>query len=71
MPEWNLTCGDTIFQCYDYSGYGASTGKPSEFNTYYDIEAVYDCLKNEYGVKQEDVILYGQSVGKVERCCSS
>ncbi|KAI3775377.1 hypothetical protein L1987_49950 [Smallanthus sonchifolius] len=48
---------------YDYSGYGASTGKPSEFNTYYDIEAVYNCLKNDYGIKQEDMILYGQSVG--------
>ncbi|KAF6171249.1 hypothetical protein GIB67_036917 [Kingdonia uniflora] len=48
---------------YDYSGYGASTGKPTEFNTYYDIESVYNCLKREYGVKQEDVILYGQSVG--------
>ncbi|WOL19389.1 protein ABHD17B [Canna indica] len=48
---------------YDYSGYGASTGKPSEFNTYYDIEAVYECLKKEYGIKQEDLILYGQSVG--------
>ncbi|XP_072981196.1 uncharacterized protein [Typha angustifolia] len=49
--------------CYDYSGYGASSGKPSEFNTYYDIEAVYDCLKKEYGIRQEDLILYGQSVG--------
>lgn len=48
---------------YDYSGYGASTGKPSELNTYYDIEAVFNCLKDEYGIKQEDVILYGQSVG--------
>ncbi|XP_076932861.1 uncharacterized protein LOC143598554 [Bidens hawaiensis] len=48
---------------YDYSGYGASTGKSSEFNTYYDIEAVYNCLKNNYGIKQEDLILYGQSVG--------
>ncbi|KAG8367562.1 hypothetical protein BUALT_Bualt16G0084800 [Buddleja alternifolia] len=48
---------------YDYSGYGASTGKPSELNTYYDIEAVYNCLKDDYGIKQEDVILYGQSVG--------
>nr|XP_043625347.1 alpha/beta hydrolase domain-containing protein 17B-like [Erigeron canadensis] len=48
---------------YDYSGYGASTGKPSEFNTYYDIEAVYNCLKNNYGIKQEDIVLYGQSVG--------
>lgn len=48
---------------YDYSGYGASTGKPSEYNTYQDIEAVYNCLKDDYGVKEEDVILYGQSVG--------
>ncbi|KAL8485531.1 hypothetical protein ACS0TY_027717 [Phlomoides rotata] len=48
---------------YDYSGYGASSGKPSELNTYYDIEAVYNCLKSEYAIKQEDVILYGQSVG--------
>lgn len=86
---------------YDYSGYGASTGKvhhssfvmmkfewlcrkfilsllvwnvlisiffkkifqPSEFDTYADIEAAYECLQTEYGVSQEDVILYGQSVG--------
>ncbi|KAL4601838.1 hypothetical protein ACB092_10G010900 [Castanea dentata] len=48
---------------YDYSGYGASTGKPSESNTYSDIEAVYQCLETEYGVSQEDLILYGQSVG--------
>ncbi|KAJ4958713.1 hypothetical protein NE237_025824 [Protea cynaroides] len=48
---------------YDYSGYGASTGKPSEIDTYADIEAVYQCLETEYGVSQEDLILYGQSVG--------
>ncbi|KAK8497137.1 hypothetical protein V6N12_046723 [Hibiscus sabdariffa] len=48
---------------YDYSGYGASTGKPSESNTYADIEAVYQCLQTEYGISQEDLILYGQSVG--------
>ncbi|XP_028805973.1 alpha/beta hydrolase domain-containing protein 17B [Neltuma alba] len=48
---------------YDYSGYGASTGKPSESNTYADIEAIYECLETQYGVSQEDLILYGQSVG--------
>ncbi|KAI3990689.1 hypothetical protein MKX01_022989 [Papaver californicum] len=53
---------------YDYSGYGASSGKPSEFNTYYDIEAVYNCLKRDYGTKQEDIILYGQSVGSGPTC---
>ncbi|WKA03766.1 hypothetical protein VitviT2T_021855 [Vitis vinifera] len=48
---------------YDYSGYGQSTGKPSECNTYADIDAVYKCLKEQYGVKDEQLILYGQSVG--------
>ncbi|KAG2279743.1 hypothetical protein Bca4012_047858 [Brassica carinata] len=48
---------------YDYSGYGQSTGKPSESHTYADIEAAYKCLEESYGTKQEDVILYGQSVG--------
>lgn len=48
---------------YDYSGYGQSTGKPTECSTYADIEAVYQCLRERYGVLEEDVILYGQSVG--------
>jgi pimeloyl-ACP methyl ester carboxylesterase len=37
--------------------------KPSEYNTYCDIEAVYDCLTKVYGIEPEDLILYGQSVG--------
>ncbi|PPR94875.1 hypothetical protein GOBAR_AA25795 [Gossypium barbadense] len=48
---------------YDYSGYGQSSGKPSEQSTYADIEAAYKCLEESYGTKQEDIILYGQSVG--------
>ncbi|KAJ9147466.1 hypothetical protein P3X46_029625 [Hevea brasiliensis] len=48
---------------YDYSGYGQSSGKPTEQNTYADIEAAYRCLEERYGVKEEDIILYGQSVG--------
>lgn len=48
---------------YDYSGYGQSSGKPSEQNTYADIEAVYRCLTANYGAKDENIILYGQSVG--------
>lgn len=38
-------------------------GQPTEQNTYADIEAAYRCLEERYGVKEEDVILYGQSVG--------
>lgn len=37
--------------------------QPSEHNTYADIEAAYKCLEERYGAKQEDIILYGQSVG--------
>ncbi|XP_023637826.1 protein ABHD17B isoform X2 [Capsella rubella] len=48
---------------YDYSGYGQSTGKASECNTYADIDASYTCLKEQYGVKDDQLILYGQSVG--------
>ncbi|THU62318.1 hypothetical protein C4D60_Mb01t03870 [Musa balbisiana] len=48
---------------YDYSGYGQSSGKPSEQNTYADIEAAYKCLEVAYGTHAEDIILYGQSVG--------
>nr|ACG44871.1 esterase/lipase/thioesterase [Zea mays] len=48
---------------YDYSGYGQSTGKPSEQNTYSDIEAVYRCLIETYGASEDNIILYGQSVG--------
>uniref|UniRef100_A0A2C9UIT9 Serine aminopeptidase S33 domain-containing protein n=1 Tax=Manihot esculenta TaxID=3983 RepID=A0A2C9UIT9_MANES len=48
---------------YDYSGYGQSSGKPGEHNTYADIEAAYKCLEERYSTKQENIILYGQSVG--------
>uniref|UniRef100_A0ACD5Z5M0 Uncharacterized protein n=1 Tax=Avena sativa TaxID=4498 RepID=A0ACD5Z5M0_AVESA len=48
---------------YDYSGYGQSSGKPSEQNTYADIEAVYRCLIETYAAAEENIILYGQSVG--------
>nr|GEY27365.1 hypothetical protein [Tanacetum cinerariifolium] len=48
---------------YDYSGYGQSTGKASECNTYADVDAVYKCLKEKYSVKDDQLILYGQSVG--------
>ncbi|KAI8022336.1 Alpha/beta hydrolase domain-containing protein 17C [Camellia lanceoleosa] len=48
---------------YDYSGYGRSTGEASEGETYADIEAAYKCLRETYGVKEENIVLYGQSLG--------
>ena len=49
--------------CFSDMSYGSLLVQPSEFNTYYDIEAVYNCLRSDYGIKQEEIILYGQSVG--------
>lgn len=50
---------------YDYSGYGVSTGRPSEANLYADIEAAWQVLRNRYNVSEENIILYGQSIGTV------
>lgn len=33
---------------YDYSGYGVSTGKPSEKNLYADIDAAWQALRTRY-----------------------
>ncbi|KAI8003252.1 Pleiotropic drug resistance protein TUR2 [Camellia lanceoleosa] len=39
----------------------ASTLMVNEANTYADIEAIYKCLEESYGAKQENIILYGQT----------
>ena len=51
-----------VMRFYIFS-YFPISWQPTEQNTYADIEAVYRCLGEKYGVKEEDVILYGQSVG--------
>ncbi|TMS20638.1 Alpha/beta hydrolase domain-containing protein 17A [Larimichthys crocea] len=50
---------------YDYSGYGVSTGKPTEKNLYADIDAAWHALRARYGISPENIILYGQSIGTV------
>lgn len=50
---------------YDYSGYGRSSGKPSESNLYSDIECALNVLKCEYQVHPGSVILFGRSIGSV------
>lgn len=48
---------------YDYSGFGESTGQPTEKNVYKDCEAAWDVLTSKYGFTQDKIILYGQSLG--------
>ncbi|MEQ2266659.1 Alpha/beta hydrolase domain-containing protein 17A [Xenotaenia resolanae] len=61
---------------YDYSGYGVSTGKPTEKNLYADIDAAWQALRTRfvdaccvptglYCIIPENIILYGQSIGTV------
>ncbi|XP_029655987.1 alpha/beta hydrolase domain-containing protein 17C-like [Octopus sinensis] len=51
--------------CYDYSGYGGSSGRPSEADLYADVEAAWDCTLNGFFVPMERIVLYGHSIGTV------
>jgi dienelactone hydrolase len=46
----------------EYTGYGASAGKPSAGHTYADVEAAYDFILSQ-GVAPDRIVAYGQSVG--------
>eukprot|EP00743_Colponemidia_sp_Colp-15_P008003 GILK01008668.1.p1 GENE.GILK01008668.1~~GILK01008668.1.p1 ORF type:complete len:309 (-),score=25.00 GILK01008668.1:149-1075(-) len=48
---------------YEYTGYGLSTGTPSEKDTYADIRAAYSYVTTELGLPPSQIIIYGQSVG--------
>lgn len=56
------THGYSVFS-YDYEGYGTSAGKPSENNTYLDINAAYEYLTNTLKVPSNQIILFGRSIG--------
>jgi len=47
----------------DYRGYGRSESSPSERGTYMDAEASYSYLVNKRGIRPEEIILYGESLG--------
>jgi fermentation-respiration switch protein FrsA (DUF1100 family) len=48
---------------YDYSGYGTSSGQPSEDAVYADISAVYDYAVRKIGLRPGTILLLGRSVG--------
>ncbi|PAA53928.1 hypothetical protein BOX15_Mlig003271g2 [Macrostomum lignano] len=50
---------------YDYSGYGASTGRPLEKNLYADIDCAWQQLIGRYNLSPREIVLYGQSIGTV------
>ena len=54
--------GFNVF-AYDYRGYGASEGKPSENNSYEDAETAYNYLIDELKIAPEKIIIHGRSLG--------
>lgn len=54
--------GLSIF-IFDYRGYGKSQGSPSESGLYKDAIAAYSYLTKERGISEDDIILYGESIG--------
>lgn len=48
---------------WDYRGYGYSGGSATEQNTYDDAMRAWEYLVNEKGLKAEDIIIFGRSLG--------
>lgn len=47
----------------DYRGYGQSTGRPTEKGTLIDILTGFEWLTEEKGIKSQQIILFGRSLG--------
>jgi hypothetical protein len=56
----NLGLNTLIF---DYRGYGASTGSPTEAGVYLDARAAWDWLTKEKKLSADQVVIWGQSLG--------
>ncbi|PXF59415.1 MAG: alpha/beta hydrolase [Deltaproteobacteria bacterium] len=59
-----------IFHClrlstfiFDYRGYGASEGTPSEEGSYLDVKGAWNYLIEHEGLAPSDIILFGRSLG--------
>jgi fermentation-respiration switch protein FrsA (DUF1100 family) len=48
---------------YDYSGYGTSTGIPSEQTAYANILTVYEYLRHQHHLHPAQILVFGRSVG--------
>lgn len=57
-----LTLGVQLF-AYDYPGYGASTGDPSEDDIYASSKAAYDVLQTRAGGDPSNTVILGRSLG--------
>jgi fermentation-respiration switch protein FrsA (DUF1100 family) len=49
----------------DYRGYGKSEGRPSEKGLYLDARAAWDYLTRKRGLLEEQLVIFGKSLGGV------
>lgn len=61
LPMFNRLRLSTLL--FDYRGYGASTGTPSEAGTYADADAAWRYLTETRGTPAGRIILFGESLG--------
>lgn len=54
---------ETSIFLFDYQGYGNSEGQASETATYADAEAAWRYLTAQRGIKGENILIYGHSLG--------
>jgi uncharacterized protein len=52
----------------DYRGFGKSTGKRTEDNLNKDLHHIYNRMRSKYGYKEEDMVVYGRSLGSGFAC---
>lgn len=62
IAEALLEAGAAVLM-YDYRGYGKSEGSPSEKGLYKDVEAVTEGLIREKGYSEDNIYMYGRSLG--------
>ncbi len=58
-----LTALGANVMLFDYRGYGQSDGAPSETNMYADAAACYRWLTGSQGVRSDQIVLFGRSLG--------
>jgi len=61
VPQF-LAQGYSVF-AIDYRNYGHSEGKPTEQNTYADVQLAYEYLRNKLGLSADHIIIFGYSLG--------
>jgi pimeloyl-ACP methyl ester carboxylesterase len=63
VSEFKVTKCNLV--AYDYSGYGGSSGRPSEEAMYQDHMAVFTLVLSRYKLTPKQVVLVGHSIGTV------